>query len=54
MRETDELLDIDYVHAQYSVMNVTNMNSMASDELEEVNKNLSNLLKDILWILVTP
>ncbi|KAI7902992.1 uncharacterized protein BX663DRAFT_551849 [Cokeromyces recurvatus] len=32
------------IHAQYSVMNVTTKDSMADDELEEIEDNFSNLI----------
>lgn len=38
------MLDVDYGHAQYSVTNAANMDSMADDGLEGINKNLSNLV----------
>ena len=44
MTEREELQDINYGHTQYSVMNVTTKDSMADDELEEIEDNLANLI----------
>ncbi|KAI8366510.1 hypothetical protein BD560DRAFT_400546 [Blakeslea trispora] len=34
------MLDVDYGHAQYSVASFANMDSMADDGLEEINKTV--------------
>lgn len=36
--------DINYGHAQYSVMNVATKDSMADDELEEIEDSFANLI----------
>ncbi|CAO3664015.1 unnamed protein product [Rhizopus stolonifer] len=44
MEERDEMQEIHYGHAQYTVMNVANNDSMTNDELEEMENNLANLI----------
>ncbi|KAG1206726.1 hypothetical protein G6F35_011149 [Rhizopus arrhizus] len=44
MTEREEMQDINYGHAQYSVMIVATKDSMADDELEKIEDNLANLI----------
>jgi hypothetical protein len=44
MEERDEMQEADYGHAQYTVMDVANKDSMANDDLEEIENNLANLI----------
>lgn len=44
MTEREEMQDINYGHAQYSVMNVATKDSMADDELEEIEDSFANLI----------
>lgn len=44
MNEREGMQDVHYGHAQYTVMNLSNKDSMANVELEEAENNLAKLV----------